>query len=153
MAMRRLDDPTFVRQILTSPTPTRCWAQTQLSLISIFRTGCYAIWAISVFHQASEQIRFGKPTTVEWQDTLVSKIQWWYYRNISIGWNFDRRSTSISGPTLPVLLPNRPLRNMACTSLYLLLIGHGNPSQWTTCQASHPPSEEMTVFFGCLSLF
>jgi hypothetical protein len=32
-------------------TPTRCWVQTQLSLISIFRMGCCAIWAISMFHQ------------------------------------------------------------------------------------------------------
>jgi hypothetical protein len=43
-------------------------------------------------------------------------------------------STSISGPALPVLFPNRPLRNKACTPLCLLLTGPRNPSQWTTCQ-------------------
>jgi hypothetical protein len=62
-------------------------------------------------------------------------------------------STSISGPALPALLPNRPLRNRAYTPLFLLLIGHGNPSQWTTCRASHPPSGEMTVFLWLLITF
>jgi hypothetical protein len=75
------------------------------------------------------------------------------YRNISTGRNFDRRSTSISGPALPALFPNRPLRNRACTPLFLLLTGHGNPSQWTTCWASHPPSGEMTVFLWLLIAF
>jgi hypothetical protein len=51
------------------------------------------------------------------------------------------------------ILPNRPLRNRACTPLFLLLIGHGNPSQWTTCRASHPPSGEMTVFLWLLIAF
>jgi hypothetical protein len=93
------------------------------------------------------------PTTVGWQDTLVLKRQWRCYRNISTGRNFDRRSTSISGPALPALLPNRPLRNRAYTPLFLLLTGHGNPSQWTTCRASHPPSGEMTVFLWLLIAF
>ena len=43
---------------------------------------------------------------------------------------------SISGLALLALFPNRPLRNKACTPLFLLLTGHGNPSQWTTCRAS-----------------
>jgi hypothetical protein len=60
---------------------------------------------------------------------------------------------SISGPALPVLLPNRPLRNRACTPLCLLLTGHGNPSQWTTCWAFHPPRGEMTVFLWLLIAF
>jgi hypothetical protein len=66
---------------------------------------------------------------------------------------FDRRSTSISGPALPALFPNRPLRNRACTPLFLLLTGHGNPSQWTTCWASCPTSREMTVFLWLLITF
>jgi hypothetical protein len=74
-------------------------------------------------------------------------------QNISTGRNFDKRSASISGPALPALLPNRPLRNRACTPLFLLLTGHGNPSQWTTCRASHPPSGEMTVFLWLLIAF
>jgi hypothetical protein len=77
---------------------------------------------------------------------LTSKRQWRCYKNISTGWNFDRRSASTSGPALPALLPNWPLRNKVGTPLLLLLIGHGNPSQWTTCRASHPPNGEMTVF-------
>jgi hypothetical protein len=52
-----------------------------------------------------------------------------------------------------LLLPNQPLRNRACTPLFLLLTGHGNPSQWTTCRASHPPSGEMTVFLWLLTTF
>jgi hypothetical protein len=50
-------------------------------------------------------------------------------------------------------LPNRPLRNRACTPLFLLLTGHGNPSQWTTCRASHPPTRQMTVFLWLLITF
>jgi hypothetical protein len=52
-----------------------------------------------------------------------------------------------------VLFPNRPLRNRAYTLLFVLLKGHGNPSQWTTCRASHPPSGEMTVFLWLLIAF
>jgi hypothetical protein len=59
----------------------------------------------------------------------------------------------MSGPALPTLLPNRPQRNRACTPLFLLLTGHGNPSEWTTCQASHLPSGEMTVFLWLLIAF
>jgi hypothetical protein len=40
MAMRPMDGPNSMRQTRTSPPPTKCWAQTQLSLISIFRMGC-----------------------------------------------------------------------------------------------------------------
>jgi hypothetical protein len=58
--------------------------------------------------------------------------------------------TNISGPTLPTLLPNWPPRNRACTPLFPLLIGHGNPSQWTTCWASHSPSGKITVFLWLL---
>jgi hypothetical protein len=60
-------------------------------------------------------------------------------------------STSIFGPALSDLFPNRPLRNKTCTPLCLLLTGPENLSQWTTCQAFHPPSGEMTVFL-CLSI-
>jgi hypothetical protein len=84
---------------------------------------------------------------------LASKRQWQCCRNISTSWNFDKRSASIPGPSLPVLLENLPLRNRACTPLYLLLTCHGNPSQWTTSQAPHPPRGEMTVFCGYWSLF
>ena len=73
-------------------------------------------------------------------------------QNISTGRNFDMMLGSILGPTLPALLLNRPLRNRACTPLFLLLIGHGNPYQWTTCRTSHPPSGEMTVFFVVVDL-
>jgi hypothetical protein len=88
-----------------------------------------------------------------WKDTLMSKRQWRCYKNISTGRNFDRSSASISSPTLPALLPNRTLRNRACTPLFLLLIGHGNPSQLTTCRSSHPPSGEMNMFFLLLITF
>jgi hypothetical protein len=83
----------------------------------------------------------------------VSKRQCRFYRNISTGRNFDRRSASISSPTLPALFPNWPLRNRACRPLFLLMTSHGNPSQWTTCQASHPPSGEMIVFLWLLITF
>jgi hypothetical protein len=95
----------------------------------------------------------GSPLQSGGRTLRMSKRQWRCYRNISTGRNFDRRSASISGPALPVLLPNRPLRNRVCTPLFLLLTGHGNPSQWTTCRASHPPSGEMTVFLWFVDHF
>jgi hypothetical protein len=52
-----------------------------------------------------------------------------------------------------VRLPNQTLRNMSCTPLFLLLKGHGNPSQWTTCWASCPPSGAMNVFLWFLIAF
>ena len=151
--MRPPDGPTSMRQTLNSPPPAKCWEQTQWSLNSIIRTDCCAILAISVFHQASVQSRFGKLTTIGWQDTLASKRQWQCCRNISIGRNFDMRSASISGPALPMLLPNQPLRNRACTPLFLLLTNPRNPSQWTTYQPSHPPRWAMTVFLWLLITF
>jgi hypothetical protein len=62
-------------------------------------------------------------------------------------------SASISGPTLLVLFPNQPLKNKACTLLFLFLTGPGNPSQWNTFQAFRPPSEKMTVFFVVVDHF
>jgi hypothetical protein len=53
--MRLMDDPKSMRRSHTSPPPTKCWAQTQLSLISIFGTGCCGIWAISAFNQKSKR--------------------------------------------------------------------------------------------------
>jgi hypothetical protein len=44
-----------LRKIQTFPPPTKCWVQTQLLIISIFRMGCCVVWAISVFHKASEK--------------------------------------------------------------------------------------------------
>jgi hypothetical protein len=52
-----------------------------------------------------------------------------------------------------MLFTNRLLRNRACTPLFLLLIGHENPYQWTTCWASRPPSREMIVFLWFLIVF
>ena len=115
--------------------------------------GCCVVWSISVFHQVSKRSWYGNPTTIRWQDTSMSKGQWWCYRNISTSRNFDGMSASISSPALPTLLPNRPQRNSVCTPLCLLLTSHGNTSQWTTCQASHPPRGEMTVFLWLLIAF
>jgi hypothetical protein len=83
----------------------------------------------------------------------VSKIQWQHYRNISTSQNFNRRSTSISGLALSALFPNRPLRNRTCTPLFILLTGHGNPSQCNTRQASCPPRGEIIVFLWLLITF
>jgi hypothetical protein len=38
-------------------------------------------------------------------------------------------------------------------TLFLLLTGRGNPSQWTTCRASCPPRGEMIVFLWLLITF
>jgi hypothetical protein len=60
--------------------------------------------------------------------------------------NFYRTSTSISDLAMHMPSPNQPLRSKACTPLCLLPAGHGNPSQWTTCQAFLQLSREMTMF-------
>jgi hypothetical protein len=62
-------------------------------------------------------------------------------------------SASISNPALHVLFPNWPLRNKEFKLLFLLLKGLGNPSQWTTCWAFHPPSGEMIFFFVVVDHF
>jgi hypothetical protein len=56
--MRNLSGPNSTRAILTLLPPTRCWAQSHLSLTFIFRTNCYAIWATCVFLKASMQSWF-----------------------------------------------------------------------------------------------
>jgi hypothetical protein len=45
-----------MRQTLTSPPPTKCWVQMQLSIISIFRMGCCVVWAISCV-PSSERVK------------------------------------------------------------------------------------------------
>jgi hypothetical protein len=62
-------------------------------------------------------------------------------------------SASIYGPSLPMLFPNHPLRNKACTLLFLLLMGPRNPSQWTTFWSFLPPNGEMTMLFWLLIAF
>jgi hypothetical protein len=70
-------------------------------------------------------------------------------------WSKLRHEVSkyIRSCTACALLPNQPLRNKAYTPLFLLLTGHGNPSQWTTCRASLPLSREMTVLLWLLIAF
>jgi hypothetical protein len=55
MDMRHLSGPNFISKIQTSPSPISSWVHARLSPIFTFRTNCYAIWAISVFLQASMQ--------------------------------------------------------------------------------------------------
>jgi hypothetical protein len=96
-----------MRQILTSPTPTRCWAQTQLSLISIFGWDVVHIWAISTFHQVSElkliwESHYSQVVGNFNMEKTVEVLQRHFYYQ-----NFDKMSTSISSPALPALLSNR----------------------------------------------
>jgi hypothetical protein len=51
---------------------------------------------------------------------------------------------------LPVPLPSQPSRSKAYTPLFLLPRSLGNPSQWITCLAFHPPSKAMTVYLWSL---
>jgi hypothetical protein len=66
------------------------------------------------------------------------------------GQNFDRTSASISDHALPVPLPSHPSRRKAYIPLFLLPRILGNPSQWITCMAFHPPSKAMIVYFWLL---
>jgi hypothetical protein len=50
----------------------------------------------------------------------------------------------------PVPFPSQPSRSKAYTPLFLLPRSLGNPSQWITCLAFHPPSKEMIVYLWSL---
>jgi hypothetical protein len=56
MDMRHWSGPNFINKIRILPTPIKSWVHAWLSLIFIFRTGYFSIWAISVFLQASVKI-------------------------------------------------------------------------------------------------
>jgi hypothetical protein len=84
---------------------------------------------------------------------LAWRKLWSFYRNIFIGQNFDRTSTSISDLALLVPFPSQPSRSKTYTPLFLLLRGLGNPSQWITCLAFHPPSKAMIVYLWWLNGF
>jgi hypothetical protein len=81
---------------------------------------------------------------------LAWRKLWSFYKNIFIGQNFDRTSTSISDLALPVPFPSQPSRSKAYTPLFLLPRGLGNPSRWITCLAFHPPSKAMIVYLWWL---
>jgi hypothetical protein len=148
--MKHLSGPNIISKIHNSPPPIISWTQTQLSLIFTFRKDSYATWAISMFLQASVQILFWNPTTVGWQDILVWRKLWSFFRNIFIGQNFDRTSTSILDLSLPVPFPSQQLRRKDYTPLFIFQRSIGNPSQRITCLACHPPSKEMTVYLWSL---
>jgi hypothetical protein len=93
--MRHLSGPNFIIKILTFPPPIISWVQARLSLIFTFKMGCYSIWAISVFLQASVKILFGNPTIVRWHNILAWRKLWSFSRKIFIGQNFDRMSASM----------------------------------------------------------
>jgi hypothetical protein len=76
---------------------------------------------------------------------LAWRKLWSFFRNIFIGQNFDRTSSSISNLALPLSLPRQPSRSKAYTPLFLFSRSLGNPSQWITCLACRPPSKEMTA--------
>jgi hypothetical protein len=104
----------------------------------------YAIWAISAF------LQFGKPTIVGWQDIFAWRKLWSFFRNIFIGQNFDKTSTSISDLALPVPFPSHPSRIKDYTPLFLLPRSLGNKFQWIICLAIHPPSTTMTAYLWSL---
>jgi hypothetical protein len=89
---------------------------------------------------------FGNPTTVGWRDILAWIKLWSFFRNIFIGQNFDRTSTSISYLALLVPFPSHPSRSKAYTPLFLLTRSLGNPYPWITCLAFHPSSKKMILY-------
>jgi hypothetical protein len=153
MDMKHLSGPNFTSNIQTSPPHIISWVQAPLSLIFTFKMNSYATWAISVFLQASMQKLFGNPTTVVWQDILALRKLCLFFRTIFIGQTFDRMSTSISDPVLHVSFPTQPSKSKAYTPLFLFLRSPGNPSQWITCMAYHPPRKEMNVYLLSLISF
>jgi hypothetical protein len=121
-----------------------------MSLIFKFKMDYYAIWSISVFMQASVQSLFWRLTTIGWQDILAWRKLRPFYRNIFIGQNIDRTSTSILDLALHVPFPRQPSRSKAYTPLFLLLRGLGNPYRWITCLVFHPPRKTMIVYLWSL---
>jgi hypothetical protein len=69
-----------------------------------------------------------------------------FYRNIFIGKNFNKTSTSISDLSFLVPFPSQTSRSKTYTHLFLLPRGVGNPSRWITCLAFRPPSMTMIVY-------
>jgi hypothetical protein len=65
---------------------------------------------------------FGRLTIVGWQDILEWRKLWSFYRNLFIGQNFDKTSTSILDLALLVAFPSQPLGRKAYTPLFLLSI-------------------------------
>jgi hypothetical protein len=68
----------------------------------------------------------------------------------NIGQNFGRMSASIYYIAFPVPFPSQPSRSKAYKTIFLLLRILGNPSQWITCLAFHPPSKEIIVYLWSL---
>jgi hypothetical protein len=144
--MRPLVSPNSIETILTFLWHTRYWEHAWSLSNFIFRMNFYAIWVITLFLQMSMQSWFENPTTVKWKETLVWRIKWLYYKSIYILWSFNRMLVSMSYPTLPPPSPSQPFKNKDYTPLFLLSIGCGNPSRWTTCKVSPRPSMEMIVY-------
>jgi hypothetical protein len=68
-----------------------------------------------------------------------------------IGQNFDMTSASILDLALLVPFPSQPSRSKDYTPLFLFSRSLGNPSQWITCLACHPPRKEMIVCLWSLN--
>jgi hypothetical protein len=81
---------------------------------------------------------------------LAWRKLWSFFRNIFIGQDFDRTSTSILDLALLVPLPSQPSRSKAYTPFFLLPRILGNPSQWIICLAFCPPSKAMTAYLWSL---
>jgi hypothetical protein len=127
VGMRHLSGPNFISEILNSPPTIKSWVHARMPPIFTFRMDCYAIWATSVFLQVNVQIFFGRLITIVWQDILVWRKLWPFYKNIFIGQNFDKMSLSISYIALHVPFLSQPSRSKAYTPLFLLPRGLGNP--------------------------
>jgi hypothetical protein len=107
---------------------------------------CYAIWATSLFLQASMKILFRRITIVRWQDILALRKMWSFYKNNFIGQNFDRTSTIISYLALFVPFLSHPSRSKDYTPLFLLPRGLGNPSRWNTCLVFRPQRKALIAY-------
>jgi hypothetical protein len=150
MGMRHLSGPNFISVTLTSTPPISSWVQERMSPIFTSRMDCYAIWPPLCSHKRVCKDGFGRLTSVRWNDIFVWRKLWSFYRNIFIGQNFDKTSTSISDLALPFSFPSQPSRSKAYTPLFLLPRGLGNPSQWITCLAFCPPRMTMIVYLWWL---
>jgi hypothetical protein len=147
-----MDGPKSMRQSHTFPPPTKCWAQTH---VANFHLWDRLLWRLGhIYFQSRQRAKliweayYSRVTGHLGIEKIVAMLQKHFY------WSKLRQEVSKYIRSCTSCTISKPAtKKKACTPLCLILIGHGNPFQWTTCQASRPPRGAVTVFLWLLIAF